>query len=93
MFGRLKDWRRIATHYDRCPQGLPVRHPPRRNRLVLAVNINEMEPRARVRRSAGRALNRSVLTTLSVQRVTVLERPAQKPDTEKLNRKPHEGGR
>ena len=20
MFGRLKDWRRIATRYDRCPQ-------------------------------------------------------------------------
>ena len=20
MFGRLKDWRRIATHYDRCPK-------------------------------------------------------------------------
>ena len=19
MFGRLKDWRRVATHYDRCP--------------------------------------------------------------------------
>lgn len=20
MFGRLKDWRRVATHYDRCPE-------------------------------------------------------------------------
>ncbi|MBD3763028.1 MAG: transposase, partial [Rhizorhabdus sp.] len=20
MFGRLKDWRRIATRYDRCPK-------------------------------------------------------------------------
>ena len=20
MFGRLKDWRRVATHYDRCPK-------------------------------------------------------------------------
>ncbi|MBK5946697.1 hypothetical protein CCR83_09685 [Rhodobacter veldkampii DSM 11550] len=20
MFGRLKDWRRVATRYDRCPQ-------------------------------------------------------------------------
>jgi transposase len=20
MFGKLKDWRRIATHYDRCPE-------------------------------------------------------------------------
>ncbi len=19
MFGRFKDWRRVATHYDRCP--------------------------------------------------------------------------
>ncbi len=22
MFGRLKDWRRVATHYDRCPKVL-----------------------------------------------------------------------
>jgi hypothetical protein len=22
MFGRLKDWRRIATRYDRCPKVL-----------------------------------------------------------------------
>ena len=21
MFGRLKDWRRVATRYDRCPKG------------------------------------------------------------------------
>ena len=21
MFGKLKDWRRIATRYDRCPKG------------------------------------------------------------------------
>ncbi len=20
MFGRLKDWRRVATRYDRCPK-------------------------------------------------------------------------
>lgn len=20
MFGKLKDWRRVATHYDRCPK-------------------------------------------------------------------------
>ncbi|WP_150297882.1 transposase, partial [Salipiger aestuarii] len=20
MFGRLKDWRRVATRYDRCPE-------------------------------------------------------------------------
>lgn len=24
MFGRLKDWRRAATRYDRCPKGLPI---------------------------------------------------------------------
>jgi transposase len=23
MFGRLKDWRRIATRYDRCPKVFP----------------------------------------------------------------------
>jgi len=22
MFGRLKDWRRVAVRYDRCPTGL-----------------------------------------------------------------------
>jgi hypothetical protein len=42
MFGRLKDWRRVATRYDRCPEDLPLRHRPRRNRLVLALTINEM---------------------------------------------------
>ena len=20
MFGRLKDWRRVATHYEKCPK-------------------------------------------------------------------------
>ena len=37
MFGRLKDWRRVATRYDRCPKGLPLRRRPRRNRHVLAL--------------------------------------------------------
>jgi transposase len=23
MFGRLKDWRRVATRYDRCPTVFP----------------------------------------------------------------------
>ncbi|MFW8637492.1 transposase, partial [Cribrihabitans pelagius] len=23
MFGRLKDWRRVATRYDRCPKVFP----------------------------------------------------------------------
>ena len=23
MFGRLKDWRRVATRYDRCPKAFP----------------------------------------------------------------------
>lgn len=31
MFGRLKDWRRVATRYDRCQE----------NRLVLAMIQNE----------------------------------------------------
>ena len=36
MFGRLKDWRRVATRYDRCPN-LPLRRRTRRNRHVLAM--------------------------------------------------------
>ena len=24
MFGRLKDWRRVATRYDRCPKVFSV---------------------------------------------------------------------
>ncbi|KPH88028.1 transposase [Komagataeibacter intermedius AF2] len=31
MFGRLKDWRRVATRYDRCPT-------PRCNRHLLAMS-------------------------------------------------------
>jgi transposase len=31
MFGRLKDWRRIATRYDRCAPHLHERHLHRRN--------------------------------------------------------------
>ena len=34
MFGRLKDWRRIHTRYDRCAY-LHVRHRHRRNRHLL----------------------------------------------------------
>ena len=37
MFGRLKDWRRVATRYDRCSHGLPLRRSPRRNRHILAM--------------------------------------------------------
>lgn len=41
MFGRLKDWRRIATRYDRCATRLPLRRRPRRNRHLLALKIDE----------------------------------------------------
>jgi len=41
MIGRLKDWRRVATRYDGMPEGLPLSRRPRRNRLVLALTINE----------------------------------------------------
>jgi putative transposase len=39
MFGRLKDWRRVHTRYDRCAH-LHVRHLHRRRRHLLAL-INE----------------------------------------------------
>ncbi len=39
MFGRLKDWRRVATRYDRCPNPL-LRRRSRCHRHLLAV-INE----------------------------------------------------
>ncbi|GBR44753.1 hypothetical protein GRO01_03030 [Gluconobacter roseus NBRC 3990] len=37
MFGRLKDWRRVATRYDRCPTVffILLGNLPRRNRHVL----------------------------------------------------------
>ncbi|EAR52145.1 ISSpo7, transposase [Oceanicola granulosus HTCC2516] len=39
MFGRLKDWRRVATRYDRSPKG----HRSRRYRHLLVMSP---EPRA-----------------------------------------------
>ncbi|MCW2349283.1 transposase [Sphingobium sp. B12D2B] len=39
VFGRIKDWRRIATRYDRCTH-IHVRHLHRRNLLLLVV-VNE----------------------------------------------------
>ena len=39
MFGRLKDWRRVATRYDRqMPKGLPLGNRTRRNRHLLAMS-------------------------------------------------------
>lgn len=43
-FARLKDWRRVATRHDRCPQGVPVSLRPRRRRHVLVV---DPEPKRR----------------------------------------------
>jgi transposase len=40
MFGRLKDWRRIHTRYDRGAPHLHVRHLHRSHRHLLAL-INE----------------------------------------------------
>jgi transposase len=39
MFGRLKDWRRVATRYAlrQVSNGLRLRHRPRRNRHLLAL--------------------------------------------------------
>jgi len=36
MFGHLKDWRRVATRYDRCPTVF-FRHRPRSHRPILAM--------------------------------------------------------
>ena len=41
IFGRLKDWRRVATRYDRVPGNTLFRDHARRNRSVLAVKFNE----------------------------------------------------
>lgn len=38
MFGRLKDWRRVATRYDRQPKGLPLSRRTRRNGHVQATD-------------------------------------------------------
>jgi transposase len=45
MFGRLKDWRRIAMRYDRCAHTflrthLLQRHRPRRHRHLLARSMS-----------------------------------------------------
>jgi transposase len=37
MFGRLKDWRRVATRYDRCPRS-SCQPSPRSNRHLLVMN-------------------------------------------------------
>lgn len=37
MFGRLKDWRRVATRYDPMPDGLLLRHRSRCHRHLLAL--------------------------------------------------------
>ena len=42
MFGRIKDWRRVAPRYDRRPNGLPRRHHAHCNRYILVMNS---EPR------------------------------------------------
>ena len=41
LVAKLKDWRRIATRYDRCAQNLLLCHLHRSSRVLLAVN-NEM---------------------------------------------------
>ena len=37
MFGRLKDWRRVATRYDRCPKVFLFGNRTRRNRHLLVM--------------------------------------------------------
>jgi len=44
MFGRLKDWRRIAMRYDRCAHTFFQRHCSRRPRRLLAQSVSP-EPR------------------------------------------------
>lgn len=44
MFGKLKDWRRVHTRYDRCAQHLHVHHRNRCHRPLLA-RLMSPEPR------------------------------------------------
>ena len=44
MFGRLKDWKRVATRYAQVPANLPLRNRICRNRPVLAVIKKESRP-------------------------------------------------
>ena len=37
MFGRLKDWRRVATRYDRCPKVFLSANRARRSRHLLVM--------------------------------------------------------
>ena len=45
MFGKLKDWRRVATRYDRCAHTLLLRHMRRRFRHLLSQSMSP-DPRA-----------------------------------------------
>ena len=51
-FGRIKDWRRVATRYDRLPRDVPIRLCSRSNRQVLVVILmnpsNHKRTRTRV---------------------------------------------
>ena len=38
MCGRLKDWRRGATRYDRCQKHLPISNSPRRKRYMIIMS-------------------------------------------------------
>ena len=53
MFGRLKDWRRVATRYGPMPKGLLLRHRSGCNRHLLAMSpepsCNKRSPTAAVR--------------------------------------------
>ena len=42
MFGRLKDWRRVATRYDRVPEGTLICYRPRGYRHLLVMNTDPM---------------------------------------------------
>jgi transposase len=52
MFGRLKDWRRIHTRYDRCAHTFMSRHLHRCHRHLLAQSMSP-EPRLSETRCRG----------------------------------------
>jgi hypothetical protein len=57
MFGRLQDWRRVATRYDRCPKVFLSAVALAATVMFLAMNKNESRPEAPCLLSASRGVS------------------------------------
>jgi hypothetical protein len=66
MFGRLKDWRRIHTRYDRCAHTFMSRHLHRCHRHLLAQSMSP-EPRLSETRGSRRFRRHSVFARMSAR--------------------------